>query len=210
MSLIWQFDTSVWYQSLHKENDQFILERYYKDRDINEYAILCNPANPKNCTPLRYPSHIDEYGTCFFDLAGSMPLLSLVTDPNPDEEALLEIFGKLGSTVSEFHEIEILEKYPQPANFRRLKKYITADSDDAAGYLLSHLDSSEMNALKDLIDTYSSSEEYVVHGGLGLGTMFVTSDNKLEIPTGPEAGVFTPMMDLAWIVGSLPNLNMQA
>lgn len=207
MSLIWQFDTSVWYQSLRNEDDQYILERYYKERDVDEFTILCSPSNVLNSTTIKYPSHIDEYGTCTFKLKGSMPLLSVVTDPNADEETLMQLIDQLGSTISKFHNIQAPDKCPQPANFRRLKAYVTDRRNDAADYLLSHFDSSELNSLKDLINTYSVPETGFVHGGLGLGTMFVADDNSLEIPTGPDSGAFNPVIDLAWIVGELTELE---
>lgn len=206
METIWQFDTTVWFQELRTHEGTFTLERYYKNRSDGEVDLLCKTSGYEGSI-FTFPENIDSNGSCEFSLNVTVPLASCVVDTAFDQTMLTSIFESLGRELHSFQRHAVSPVNNEPNNVQRLRGYLEEPRYDAAGYLLSQLGSQRLPRIKNTLENALKGTEETVHGGLSLGNVFVDDSGNIQVPTGPDVGMSEPLIDVAWVVGELTELE---
>lgn len=198
---IWSFDTSIWYQALHKDDCQgYILERFYKDIDRSS---LIN--NVLQLSHLSYPfvlPEIDDLGVVNFKISNSDTLFSMI---HRGDEQVVDLFTKLGRFLATARK-EPNQSSNVPPAWVRLQNYLSDGYPDSVEDLRTILGDTTLERALSLVRYISNCPGIVGLGGVGLGGIYVFGDS-VEFPVGPESGALPPEADVAWIIGELTELE---
>lgn len=211
--LVWQYDTAVWYQSLMKHDEGYELERFYKNVSPTYIARAVTPLNSLG-KPFVLPQKIGEDGTFTFGLSARTTVFDAIQTPQYNEAKLIRYFDDLGkalASINATHEQRELARHDS-LTWTRLKRYFGTDCPDGTHDFLIDLGAGSVNEIRKLIDIIAarSGAKQLVLGGSGLGNTFITEDEEIELPVGPESGDMAIEFDVACILGELIELEHQA
>ncbi|WP_207843729.1 phosphotransferase [Williamsia soli] len=215
-TIVWEFDTAVWWQQLARDEDGFVLTRTYRDatRDRASQAVT-PPVAPSGQVHLVWTSASTSSDSQRCSLRGDEQLATQLWPqvapaflPGGAGLSTMTDLGRLLATLHRSAPPPIGDVSP---HVERLRRYLAEPAGPAAA-AVGWLSPKAVARLQSVADAAAERGTAVLcHGGFSLGSVVADSDHTfVEVVIGPEICSGSPELDLGWMVGELTEFEFTA
>lgn len=212
-SVIWQNETSVWFQKLTRMGPQeYTLQREYTIDPLDGAAStnLTLPASPSSipgATMIQSIRRPEWPSVDVYELKNERQLALLVLEGSKHNQGIADAFERLGRLMADHHSGAVATN-TTPYHAGRLANFIERPSvGSPAANLLKKLSDDRARCLQPWVDELKNTQVGVPsHGNMTMNSVFV-GDDDIEFPYGPEACSTFPEYDVGWLLGELTELE---
>ena len=211
IDVIWQNETSVWFQQLLRgaEGTYLLRREYATDPRDGSGAPVGVPELHVGGAALLPAVREPEWPTVdVFALSGDGQLSARLLGETEFDPGTAELFRRTGALIADLHRTDG-DVPSRGYHLGRLAEAIDGSSGPSPTADLGvRLSAASLERVRRWLAEPATRERRVSsHGNLTMNSVFVDRDAGVEIPYGPEAGMADREFDVGWLLGELTELE---
>lgn len=210
-SLIWQNETSVWFQQVSKTaQDTYLLRREYTRDPVDLGGAVASPAVTTGAGATLIESARDPRwpGVDLYELRSDRQLALVVLNANAEEPSVTECFVAVGSLLAAMHQSDVVGTRRAFHAVRFQEVLSLPESGSPSSRLKAKLSGPLLSSIQGWLHELTSATRGVPSlGNASMNSIFFDESGRVEMPYGPEACTAPPEFDVGWLLGELTELE---
>lgn len=210
-SLIWQNETSVWFQQVSRTAaGTYLLRReYVRDPADVSGAARSSPVRTAAGATLIDSARDSRWpGVDLYELQSDRQLALVILDGTASDPATTECFRAVGALLALMHGSDALGSRQVFHMVRFRDELSLAASGTPSSRLRAKLAGPLLDSIENWLEELASPTAGVPSlGNATMNSIFLDESGQVELPYGPEACTADPEYDVGWLLGELTELE---